>query len=48
MCCECAVRAAGVRRDAAVSVDEALRGLKLDDVAGEVKAEYSSNSNGLT
>jgi len=28
-----------MRRDASTSVDEALRGLKLNDEAGEVKVE---------
>ena len=39
ICPYCGTAAAGVRRDAATSMDDALRGLKLNDDTGEVKVE---------
>ena len=39
ICPYCGTPAAGMRRDTATSVDDALRGLKLNDEPGEVKIE---------
>ena len=39
ICPFCGTPAAGMRRDSAISMDEALRGLKLDDDLGEAKIE---------
>ena len=39
ICPYCGTAAAGMRRDSVTSMDEALRGLKLDDEADEVKVE---------
>ena len=37
ICPYCGTTAAGMRRDAATSMDEALRSLKVEDDSGEVK-----------
>jgi RNA polymerase subunit RPABC4/transcription elongation factor Spt4 len=39
ICPYCGTPAAGMRRDASTSVDDALRGLKMNDEPGEVKIE---------
>jgi hypothetical protein len=39
ICPYCGTPATGLRRDAATSMDEALRSLKINDEPGEVKIE---------